>query len=116
MSVAFYMDHHVKAAITQGLRKRGVDVLTAHEDGASTFRDDQLLARATQLGRTLFSEDDDLLVVANQWLQARRDFAGLVFGRLLGITVGKAVRDLELIAKVLEPGDMLNRIEFIPYP
>ena len=31
------MDHRVHAAITEGLRQRGVDVLTAHEDGATQF-------------------------------------------------------------------------------
>lgn len=33
MSVAFYMDEHVPRAISVGLRLRGVDVLTAQEDG-----------------------------------------------------------------------------------
>ncbi len=28
---------------------------------------------------------------------------------------GQAVRDLELLAKVLDPGDMRNRVEYIPY-
>jgi hypothetical protein len=27
-----YMDQHAPIAITEGLRRRGVDVLTAHED------------------------------------------------------------------------------------
>jgi hypothetical protein len=31
------------------------------------------------------------------------------------VTIGQAVRDLELIAKVLDPQDMRNRIEFIPF-
>ena len=33
MSVAIYMDEHVHRAITAGLRLRGVDVVTAQEDG-----------------------------------------------------------------------------------
>jgi len=32
MSVGLYMDEHVPRAITEGLRLRGVDVLTAQED------------------------------------------------------------------------------------
>jgi len=36
MAVALYMDQHVPRAIAAGLRLRGVDVLTAYEDGAST--------------------------------------------------------------------------------
>jgi hypothetical protein len=39
MSIAFYMDHHVPRAITVGLRLRGVDVLTAYEDGQSELAD-----------------------------------------------------------------------------
>lgn len=33
--VALYMDVHVKQAITLGLRRRGVDALTAQEDGTA---------------------------------------------------------------------------------
>ncbi|HEY8506557.1 MAG TPA: DUF5615 family PIN-like protein [Gemmataceae bacterium] len=116
MSVPLYMDHHVHAAITSGLRQRGVDVLTAYEDGAGRLGDEQLLERATQRGGTLFTQDDDLLVIAHRWLQAGREFAGLVFGQPVVLSVGKAIQDLELIAKALEPEDLGNRIEYIPYP
>ena len=30
----FYMDHQVHVAITAGLRRRGVDCVTLHDDGA----------------------------------------------------------------------------------
>ena len=74
--LTLFMDHHVPFAITAGLRKRGVDVRTAEEDGSATLEDDPLLARATSLGRILFSQDEDLLVIAHQWLQSGREFAG----------------------------------------
>jgi len=31
--LAFYMDHQVRGQITRGLRQRGIDVITAYEDG-----------------------------------------------------------------------------------
>jgi hypothetical protein len=34
-----YMDVHVPIAVTYGLRLRGVDVLTAQEDGAAELPD-----------------------------------------------------------------------------
>jgi len=113
--VALYMDHHIPSAITAGLRKRGVDVLTAEEDGAARLGDELLLERATLLGRVLFSQDADLLVITQEWLQSARDFAGLVYAHQLSISIGQAVHDLELIAKVLEPPDIRNRIEYLPY-
>ena len=37
MGVKLYMDVHVRRAVTQGLRLRQVDVLTAQEDGTATW-------------------------------------------------------------------------------
>jgi hypothetical protein len=109
------MDHHVPSAITAGLRQRGVDVLTADEDGSATLDDDPLLDRATSLGRVLFSQDQDLLAIEHRRLQTGAAFAGVVYAHQLGISIGQAVRDLELIAKILDPNDMQNRVEYLPY-
>jgi len=35
MPLKLYMDHHVPRAITNGLRLRGIDVITAREDNAT---------------------------------------------------------------------------------
>ena len=61
MTVALYMDEHVHRAITTGLRLRGVDVLTAQDDGRRQVPDEVLLDRSSDLRRVLFSQDDDLL-------------------------------------------------------
>ena len=55
------MDVHIRRAVTSALRLRSIDVLTAQEDGAAELDDDRLLDRATELGRVLVSQDDDLL-------------------------------------------------------
>ncbi len=86
----------------------------ASEDSAAELDDERLLARATDLGRPLFSQDDDLLVVANRWLKEGREFAGLIYAHQLAITIGTAVRDLEIIVTVFNPADVRNRIEFLP--
>ena len=114
MSLSLYMDHHVPAPVTAGLRLRGVDCLTAEADGTATLADEQLLQRASDLGRVLFSQDLDLLEIAAAWQEAGRDFAGLVYARQLGITIGNAVRDLELVAKVFDPPEMRGRVLRIP--
>jgi hypothetical protein len=49
------MDHHVHSGITKGLRRRGIDVLTAGEDGRASVPDEVLLERATELGRVVFT-------------------------------------------------------------
>lgn len=79
MALKLFMNHNVPYAITLGLRLRGVDVLTAFEDGSHQIPDDQLLDRASQLGRILFSQDDDLLVEATQRQRTQRGFGGVIF-------------------------------------
>ena len=109
-----YADVQVKAAITAGLRRRGIDVVTAQEDGSQRLDDEPLLARATALGRVLFSQDDDLLAIARARQVEGVLFAGLIYGHQLAATIGKYVLDLEVVCKVLEPEDMMNRIEYLP--
>ena len=69
------MDVHVPHAITRGLRRRGVDVLTAQEDGATEMLDPDLLDRAASLGRILFTRDQDLLAIAASRLGQRTTYS-----------------------------------------
>ena len=63
---AIYMDENVPRQIAVGLHLRGIDVVTVQEDGRAGMPDPQVLARATELARVLFSRDDDLLALAHQ--------------------------------------------------
>jgi predicted nuclease of predicted toxin-antitoxin system len=114
VTVAIYMDEHVHRAITAGLRLRGVDVVTAQEDGRRRTDDDLLLDRAGELGRVLFSQDEDLLAEAKRRQEQGISFAGVVYGHQLRVTIGLCVRDLELLAKAGNPEDFANRVEYLP--
>ena len=114
MSIRFYMDVHVPRPITLGLRLASVDVLTARDDNHATADDDTLLDRATELGRVLFSQDEDLLKIARFRQLNGVPFAGVVYGHQQRVTIGRCVHDLELIAKVLDPTDMENVVQYVP--
>ena len=114
MSVRLYADVHVPFAITVALRLRGVDVLTAQIDGTTQIDDSQLLARATSLGRVLFSQDKDLLVVTSQWQERGTRFAGVIYAPQLRISIGQCVSDLELIATATDAEEWIDRVEFLP--
>jgi len=91
-----------------------VDVLTAQEDSADTFSDSELLDRATQLGRVLFTFDDDLLSEATERQRENKIFAGVIYGHPMRVSIGKCKKDLELLAKAGEPEDLQNHVVFIP--
>lgn len=112
MAFKLMMDHNVHGAIVRGLRLRGVDVLTAEEDGSHTLLDDRLLQRATELRRVLFSQDSDLIREA-RLLQGRKEFfTGVIYAHQLHVTIGVAIRDLTDLANHLEPEDVAETLAF----
>jgi hypothetical protein len=115
MNVAFYMDVHVPGPITQQLRRTGVDVLTAQEDGRETAADSHLLERAAVLNRVVFKQDVRFRVLAEDWQRQGREFAGLLFGSQLGGTIGQFVEDLQLIATASTQGEWNNVVQFLPF-
>src|SRR5262249_35607996 len=77
LMLRLYMDVHVKAAITAGVRRRGIDEVTAQEDGATRLEDVPMLNRANALGGVLFSRDDGLMAIARTRQTQGGVFAGL---------------------------------------
>jgi len=115
MAVAVYMDVHVPGPITDQFRRRGVDVLTAIEDRAEKLPDEQLLQRANELVRVVFTQDIRFKALAEHWQRQGRPFAGLVFGHQLHGAIGQYVKDLELIAQASEPDEWRNTIGRLPF-
>ena len=113
MAIALYMNQHVPRAITVGLRLRGVDVLTAFEDGASERTDPELLDRASELERVLFTLDDDLLAEAARRQKEGSAFPGVIYAHQLRVSIGTCIRDLEIIAKAADPQDLINSVHFL---
>ena len=114
MPVGLYMDVHVPQAIIDQLRRRGVDVMTAIEDGRAAEPDDQLLERSTELSRVLFTQDIRFKAMAESWQRQGRHFQGLLFGHQLGATLGTYVSILELIALASEAHEWVNVVQHLP--
>ena len=109
-----YMDVHVPRPITRGLRRRGVEVLTAQEDGTARWEDPDLLDRAAKLGRVLFSQDEDLLVEAAKRQRTGVPFQGVIYVPQLALSIGSCIEDLEILAKAGVPNDFADRVQYLP--
>lgn len=114
MPLPFYMDVHVPAAVTLGLRRRGLDILTSQDDETRTFDDDALLARATELGRALLSQDADLLRLAQERQAAGVPFSGVIFAHQQGVSIGQLVEDLHLLATCCEADELADKVTYLP--
>jgi predicted nuclease of predicted toxin-antitoxin system len=107
--VKFYLDEHIPKGVVEGLRRRGVDVLTVQEADRLGDSDEKQLAFATREGRVLVTFDDDFLRLD----AAGIPHTGIVFSQTGRQTVGELIESLMLIANVIEPNEMKNHIEFI---
>jgi Domain of unknown function (DUF5615) len=115
VALTLYMDVHVPRAITNGLRRRGVQVMTAQEDGTTELEDPPLLDRATELNYPLYTQDDDLLAEARRRQTESVSFAGVIYSHQLRSPIGRCIEDLELLAKTFDPTELADRVEFIPF-
>ena len=114
MAHAFYMDVHVPSAVTAGLRRHRVEVVTSQEDSTYESNDEALLERETELGRVLFTQDDDLLAIASHWQQQSREFAGVVYCHQLSSGIGDIIQDLELLAFCGDEDEVRDRVSHLP--
>jgi predicted nuclease of predicted toxin-antitoxin system len=112
--IRFYFDENIHGAITRGLRQRGVDVLTVVEDNREGLPDPEVLDRAGELGRVLFSHDTDMLAEAARRQREGISFGGILYARQLPSEIGTYVNDLELIAVLEELEEYQNRVRYLP--
>lgn len=107
------MDVHVPASITQGLRRKQIDVRTAQDDAAGRMSDDDLLTRATAVGRVLLTQDTDFLEIASRWQRQGNAFSGILFARQ-GTPIGQLIEDAELCLACMTADEFRNRLVLLP--
>jgi hypothetical protein len=106
--IRFYTDEHVARAVVNGLRQRGVDVLTVPDAGTIGATDQEHLVRARCDAQVVFTQDNDFLRLHAEGIE----HAGIVYAPQ-GTSIGALIRGLMLIRQVLDLGDMEGHVEFL---
>ncbi len=108
-TIRFHFDENCANSVANGLRLHGVNVTTTHEVGLIAATDEQQLEFARIDDRVLFTHDRDLLALHAAGVPHR----GLAYCHPGGRTIGEQIQGLLLIWVLLDPIDMVGRIEFI---
>lgn len=114
MSLSFYADEHVSTAECDGLAARGVDILRAVDDGMRSAPDPDILDRATNLGRVVFTHDTDFLAMATSRQERGEYFGGVAYCHVFRLPIGKLIEALEILSESKEPADAMNTIIYLP--
>jgi hypothetical protein len=114
VTLGLYFDHNIPAAVAEGLRRRGVDVLMARDDGYSAADDEALLSRAMELGRLLVSIDRDFRRIATAYQREGREFGGVLTVRSAA-NIGLVISDLEVVAQTARDRELSGLVLYIPF-
>lgn len=102
------MDEHVPKAVTEGLRMRGVDVITVRELGLQAAEDMRHLERAAQDVRVVVTQDANFLRLHASGLLHQ----GIAYTHQY-TPVSHILRSLILLHDVLSSDDMVRHVEFL---
>jgi len=108
-----YCDENIESAIIEGLRRRGIEVISAKDIGDLGKSDEYHLERASKLGAVIITHDVDLLKISHHWNQEGKEHQGILYAHPLDLSVGECIRMVELVTQVLTEEEMKNHIEFL---
>jgi hypothetical protein len=75
--------------------------------------DDELLMRATAIGRVLLTQDADFFDIAAQWQRQGIAFGGILFAPQ-GTPIGRLIDDVELCLAGMTANEFANRLVHLP--
>jgi hypothetical protein len=101
------MDQHIPAAVTNGLLRHGVNVLTAQDAERCGLPDADQLAFATAQHRVMVTFDPDFLALH----QSGVSHGGIAWCPAQKYGIGQLIQALLLIHGVLDRDSMCNHVE-----
>ena len=107
--IQYFVDQHYPAAVTQGLRRLGINVLTAQDAGRCGLPDSDQLVFATAQERVLASFDSDFLALH----QSGITHAGIAWCPQQKYGIGVLIQLLQLLYQVADRDQMRNRVEYL---
>ena len=110
-----YVDADLTPRIVSALRQRGYECRSALEDDLGEATDEQILARATELGMVLLTNNDcHFSPLAKKWTGEGRQHAGiLVSEQYRNRQMGEFLRRLLRFLDAVTAGEMRNTIRYL---
>ncbi|MFC1851955.1 DUF5615 family PIN-like protein [candidate division CSSED10-310 bacterium] len=106
--IKFYADENVPRAVVEGLRKRGLDVLTPHDTGMLGKSDEEQLVFALNQKRVILTRDQDFLRLHSRAF----NHCGIIYTSHKK-SIGDIIQGMLLIYSVFDADEMKNHVEFL---
>lgn len=109
--IAVYADENVSPRIIEGLRRRGVHVVTPAEQGLLGAADPEHFHRAVALGAILLTADTDHLALAQEAVAAGHEHPSLIYFHIAWCDQAEVIRETSRIA--ITDAETRNRTWFV---
>ena len=115
MQIRLYVDEDAMArAVISGLRARGVDVTTVHEEGMSEKDDVDQLKYATQQERVLYTFNvGHFCQLHTEYISQGKSHAGIIVVYRQRYTIGEQIRRLSNLINTKSAEEMRNNLQFL---
>jgi hypothetical protein len=107
--IQFFFDQHVSPDVADGLRLRGIDVLTAQDAGRCGMPDPDQLQFATAHERVIVTYDTDYLALDASGV----NHAGIAWCPSTKHSIGGLLHALLVVHGVLTRDEMQNHVEYL---
>ncbi len=108
--IRVYLDENISFAVSEGLKRRGIDAFSAKDANTLGFSDKQQLDFSISQKATLVTTDVDFL----RMLQKNNiEHYGIIYFEQEKYGVGDIIRKIEELVTILEPENFRNHIEFL---
>jgi predicted nuclease of predicted toxin-antitoxin system len=87
MSLSLLCDEHIPYQAVEGLRRRGIDVITVQRVGLRSALDEVILDAARQQSRVVYTNDPDFLRLHATGIQ----HSGILYHHILDYSIGEAI-------------------------
>jgi len=105
-----YADENVNIAIVEGLKHRGIEACSAIEKNKLGLSDEEQLMYAIKEGSTIFTHDDDFLIMV---AESEVEHCGIIYVHQEHLSIGECIRRLKAIVETVSPEEMHNRILYL---
>ncbi|HLG30606.1 MAG TPA: DUF5615 family PIN-like protein [Candidatus Brocadiales bacterium] len=106
--LTFYTNESVSVAVGEGLKRRGVKVISARDADNLGLSDKEQLDYAIKKNLVIVTHDDDFLSMAMKF-----EHKGIVYVHQQKYSIGDLIRRLKLLWDIAEQKDIVNHVEFL---
>ncbi len=105
-----YLDENMPVAVSEGLKRRGMNAFSARDAGNRGFSDLEQLKFAASRKAVIVTNDADFLRMVKK---SSTEHFGIIYYEQDKYTIGEVIRKIEDLTTILTKEDFRNHIEFL---